>query len=184
MRSDLPLWTLLSLLVVAGCAQASQLADLPVRERARYADRIVFAQVLDSRTELPSDGNPRRMRTFTKIVVARDIKGGGPERIEIVQLGGTYGLWAAEIPGDARFQAGEQVILLLVCPEPGRCGLVGLGEGKIPIVGSATGQEAIVRSIGRGTYFRWNLTELIGELASALPGRPARLPARTEVLAR
>ena len=40
MRSHLPPWTLSSLLLVAASAQASQLADLPVRERARYADAL------------------------------------------------------------------------------------------------------------------------------------------------
>jgi hypothetical protein len=174
MQARLPPWPFV-ILFLAGAAQATQLADLPVRERARYADRIVFAQILDSRTELPPDGNPRGMRTLTRILIAQNIKGSGPERIEILQLGGTYGLWAAEIPGDARFQQGEQAILLLTCPQANRCGLVGLGEGKIPVVGSSTGQDAIVRSIGKGTYFRWKITELIGELASAPADRPKSL---------
>src|SRR5437016_1913893 len=86
-----------------------------VGERARVlADRVVFAQVLDTRTVTDGAG-PRGMKTFTRVAVGEEFKGSGPAIFDIVQAGGSVGPYEAHIPGDARFRAGETAILLVRC---------------------------------------------------------------------
>lgn len=162
----------LSLLLPA-VSPATSVVERSVGERAKMADRVVLAQVLDSRTLL-QNGDPRRMLTVTRVVVGKDVKGSGPTELEVVQLGGRHGLWEARVPGDATFEAGETAILLLRCADPaapGRCHLLALGEGKILVRGG----DAFVRSISRGTLTRRTVASVLDELRRAL--LPVREPA-------
>jgi hypothetical protein len=145
---------------------ATSVIERSVGERARMADLVVLAQVLESRT-IVQQGDPRRMLTVTKVVVGESYKGAAPSQLEVVQLGGRHGLWEARIPGDATFEKGETAILLLRCRDPresNRCNLLVLGEGKILVEGG----EAQLRSISSGKLARRPVAAVIEEIRSAL----------------
>ncbi|MBI3184799.1 MAG: hypothetical protein HYZ28_21895 [Myxococcales bacterium] len=150
-------------------AVGSSVIERSVGERARMADRVILAQVLDTRT-LVQDGDPRRMLTVTTLAVGETFKGDHLATLEVVQLGGKWGLWEAHAVGDATFETGETAILLLRCQgaSPGRCTLLGLSEGKI----SVHGEEAFVRSIAKGTAARRKVTSVLEELRAALARTP------------
>lgn len=118
--------------VLPAVALSSSLVPHSLEDRLRASDRVSLVQVLDSQTLLQG-GDPRRMRTETTVLVAEDIKGRGPQQLTVVQAGGRWGQWASHIPGDAVFARGETAVLFLKCPEPQRCGLVALGEGKLDV---------------------------------------------------
>ena len=156
-------------------ALATSIVERPLAERARSADRVVLAQVLESKTVVTEMVPPRveggrptpRMVTVTRLAVGEDYRGSGPSQIEVVQLGGRFGLWEAHVPGDATFEAGETAILLLRCRDaasPGRCTLVNLGEGKLQVVGP----DVIERSITLGQSTRRPL-RAVADLLRALP---------------
>ncbi|MFZ5469064.1 MAG: hypothetical protein ACOZIN_06440 [Myxococcota bacterium] len=157
---------LAGLALVPAWALASSVIARTVGERAKEADRVVLAQVLDSRTLVPQD-DPRRMLTVTTVLVQESYKGSGPQRLEVVQLGGTHGLWEAHIPGDATFAAGEVALLLLRCGDPAhpaRCNLMALGEGKLLLVG----EDVLLRSIAQNTFTRRKLAEVLAEIRAAV----------------
>lgn len=148
----------LLLVLLPAVAIASSVRSRSWLERARDADRVVLAQVLETKTVVP-DGEPRRMTTVTRVVVGEWLKGRGPDVLEVVQLGGRWGLWEAHVPGDATFQPGETALLLLRCrtaAAPGRCTLLALGEGKLQVLGD----HALVRPVGGGAPERHPIAEL------------------------
>jgi len=116
-------------------ALASTIIPHTLEDRVRASDRVSLVTVLSSHT-VAENGDPRRMHTETQVLVADDLKGEGPQRVTVVQLGGTLGPWAAHVPGDAQFHAGESAVLFLKCRAPSSCSLVALGEGKLQVDGS------------------------------------------------
>jgi hypothetical protein len=126
-------WTTLPL-VVSWAVLASSQVHQSLADRARESDRVVLAEVLATRVEVPAEG-PRRMRTVTTLLVRERYKGDSPERLEVVQLGGKSGLWESRVAGDAAFAPGETAVLFLKCGEATRCNLVGLGQGKLKLEG-------------------------------------------------
>ena len=160
--------------LVPALAPASTVFEQTLGERTRAADRVVLAQVLDSRTEVAGwtparreGGKPTpRMFTVTRVAVGTDLKGGGAAQLELVQLGGRTGLWEAHVPGDASFTSGEQAVLFLRCRDrarPERCALVGLGAGKVPVVGN----DAVLSSLARPERTRRPLREVAAEVRAA-----------------
>ena len=156
---------------------ASSLTPRSLPERARIADRVVVAQVLSTRTEVPG-GDVRKMLTHTEVVVGDVLKGpagAALDRITITQLGGRSGLWESHVPGDATFRPGETALLLLKCSEaPNRCGLVGLAEGKVLFVGN----DAFVYDLARDQYARRPVGLLLDEVRQAVTSTPVVPPAR------
>lgn len=152
------------------------LATAPASEqalhaRAQKADRIAVVQVLDSSVHVP-EGDVMKMTTLTQLQVEKDLKGHGPRRVELVQLGGKYGPWERRVPGDATFFPTERAVLFLRCQNPARpdrCVLLGLGEGKLSVV---AGVEPLTVSVATASGpVRRPLTELVTALSLA-PEKP------------
>ncbi len=114
-------------------ALATSISPHSLADRAREADRVVLAQVVATQTVL-ENGDPKRMKTFTDVVIGDSYKGEGPDHLQVVQLGGKSGLWEAHIPGDAQLDVGETALLFLKCSQPTRCYLVALGAGALRMV--------------------------------------------------
>lgn len=163
---------LLGSLALPWLALASRLVPGTLAERAQLAERIVYAQVLSSRT-VARGGDPRNLETVTEVVVGQDLKGGGPARLAVHQLGGSLGLFESRIPGDAVFTAPETAILLLRCSAPDFCTLVALGEGKLKVLGA----QVLQQDLARGTTLARPLGEVLEELGASLKVRAALQPA-------
>jgi hypothetical protein len=152
---------------------AASLKPHTLAERAAAANRVAVVSVLSRRSSAdPAD--PRRIKTFTELLVAEDVKGHGPQRLSLVQLGGTVGPWSLRVPGDADLAPGEQALVFLNCPEPARCFLVALGEGKLPVIGA----EVLVRDLLEGTTRRWRLNDFVAELKRLEAPRSSPTPSR------
>ena len=105
-----------------------------LKQRAQQADRVALVQVQSQRVEETGGAIP--LKTLTVVRVERDVRGGGPREVTIVQLGGRRGLTVMEIPGDATFRVGERAVVFLRCRlTADRCHLVALGQGKLPMHG-------------------------------------------------
>jgi hypothetical protein len=141
-------------------AKAPTLAD-----RARDADRVVLAKVIDTSVQVP-EGDVMRMVTLTHLAVEQNYRGQGPKTVELVQLGGKYGPWERHVHGDATFAQGERAVLFLRCKNPDRkerCTLIGLGEGKLPLIDAKTVQIA-----GLLGPQQKPLSQLVAELGTAV----------------
>src|SRR3954454_7515462 len=161
---------------LAALVLGSSLAPRPLPERAKLADRVVVVQVLSSRVELRG-GDVRQMFTHTDVLVGDVLKGpSGPglDRLTITQLGGRYGLWESHVPGDPTFAPGETALVLLRCsPTPSQCGLVGLGEGKVRLIGN----DAYVFDLAKNQYVKRPVADVLNEVRAAvgapLPQQPS-----------
>jgi hypothetical protein len=143
-------WILLILPLVAS---AASVLPEPVSVRVQRAHRVVRARVVESKVTV-ADNNPRRIYTVSRLEVLEALKGPFTPSLEIVQLGGKYGLWELKVSGDAELVPGEEAVFFLRCPQkksPERCTLVALKEGKLPVVSAADGttQEVVVPREGR-----------------------------------
>jgi hypothetical protein len=151
-------------LLLVASVLASSLTPRPLAERAKLADRVVLVQVLSVTTEVQGSDH-RHMFTHVEVLVGDVIKGPRTETITITQLGGKDGPWEARVPGDATFVPGETALVLLKCSKDStHCGLVGLNEGKVPVVGA----DAFVYELRTKQYKRRTVTEVMTELKAAV----------------
>jgi len=141
---------------------ASTLIPHTLEDRLKESDRVAVVQVLSRRT-IAENGDPARLKTLTELVVGRDVKGGGEQRLTLVQLGGTLGLNETRIAGDATFAPGETAVVFLKCRAATRCTLVALGEGKVPVVGG----DALVHDMFKDRWSRLKLDDLVLRLQKA-----------------
>ncbi|MBK7861473.1 MAG: hypothetical protein IPJ65_23230 [Archangiaceae bacterium] len=148
----------------------SSLTPRPLPERAKLADRVAVVQVLKSSVELRG-GDVRKMFTHTEVLVGDVLKGPQPapgiERLTITQLGGRSGLWESHVPGDATFAPGETALVLLRCsPTPNQCGLVGLAEGKVTLIGN----DAFVFDLATNRHLKRPVADVLAEVRAAVKG--------------
>lgn len=138
-------WAAMGLTVCAALAQATTFAPHSLKERGRYADRIVLGKVVRSTVERQG----RELFTLTTVRVLQDFKGSGPREFRLRQLGGVTENYAVEVTGDARVQAGDTALFLLQCPEAATCQLVALGlgymaldaQGRVRVLDVSTGEQ-------------------------------------------
>lgn len=126
----------------ASSAQAATVLALTLEELAERSDRVVRARVVSQTNELDSEND--LVFRITTLEILEDLRGEGPARVEVRQLGGEAsgrGLW---IEGDARFEPGEEVVVFLSAHEANvtRVHLVGLSLGKFGV--RRLGEEATV----------------------------------------
>jgi hypothetical protein len=162
MRRFLPLTVLVPLAAFA----TSQIPHT-VPQRALASDRVAVVEVIERQTVSdPSD--PRRLKTQTQLQVRENVRGTGPSKVTLVQLGGTLGQQSIVIPGDAHFTVGERALVFLHCTTPERCYLVAMGEGKLPIV---DGDKVVVHDMVTEAFSRRPLRDVITELRALPPGK-------------
>jgi len=162
-------------LAAAASARAATLVTRSIGERASASDRVALVKVGESRVDLPG-GDPAKMMTYTRLDVLEDLKGKGPRRLELVQIGGRSGQWERHVTGDAQMHAGEQALVFLFCRDekaPGRCVLVGLASGKLDVVAQKAGKPSEVRVRSPKGEERRRFADVVAEVkgAKAAQGR-------------
>jgi hypothetical protein len=158
-------------LVCSGASWAVSLIPHSLSDRYREADRVAIVQVVSQTTEA-AEGDPRRLKTLTNVLVGEELKGRGAKELSVVQLGGRLGGYSAHVPGDAEFSIGETALVFLKCRTNDRCALVAFGEGKIRLSGS----EAFVHDLVGGTWKRQAIGALLEELRRAAPPETSTTP--------
>ena len=148
------------LVVVPLAALASTLTPHSLADRAQEADRVVLVQVVATATVL-ENGDPRRMKTVSELVIGQTFKGEGPDHVQLIQLGGKSGLWESHIPGDATLEAGETALMFLRCTQPTRCYLVALGAGALRMV---DGGQLLVPDLTTGKFSKQPVAAVVAQL--------------------
>jgi hypothetical protein len=105
-----------------------------------------LAKVISIKSEWNKDRTT--IYTYTSLKVNEYIKGKGPEKIVIRQIGGKVGEIEVFVPGNARFDLGEEVFLFL---EKGSkyYYVMGMAQGKFSVKKDKLSKEKIlVREMG------------------------------------
>ncbi len=138
--------SILTLLLLAGTAQATIVKSLNLEQMTKAADVIVVGEVL-ARTSAWNE-EKTRIYTVTRIRVAEALKGSsGGDEIEVRQIGGTVDGLTQSIVGNAKLKEGEEVVLFLDQDErlPYHY-VVGMAQGKFSIDRSGK-NPLVVRSL-------------------------------------
>lgn len=131
-------------------ASATVALHLDDAAQAARSDLVVLARVRGQEVVRGKDGLPY---THTTLVVERSLKGArkAGEAVVVRQMGGTLDGKTLTIPGDARFEVGERVVVFLADREPdtGVLFLTALGQSKLHVVGRARdGDLVLQRELG------------------------------------
>jgi hypothetical protein len=145
---------------LAGVAAASTIVPHSLRERAQRSDRVAVVRVLRQWSKNEGTATHPRLKTYTRVAIATDVRGTGAREVTIVQLGGRDGPWELHVPGDATFITGETAMVFMRCPAAERCYLVALGEGRLPV----SGKEVTYRDLFTGEVRHQSLATLISDL--------------------
>lgn len=158
----------------APLAEASTVEARTVADRAAASDRVVRARVERTETRLGPGGDVARMTTWSRLRVLESWKGGGPDELELLQLGGRHGPWAARLPDDAELAEGEVAVFFLRCRDarfPGRCTLAGLKDARM----RAEGARLLAEPLGGAPAWRPS-AEVRAEVQRGGAARPAEAP--------
>jgi len=96
-----------------------------------HADGVVQGRVLSVEPYWSeADGH---VHSTVRVEVTQWLRGDGPAILELDRPSGTLPEIATLVPGDPRFVAGQELVLVLGTRVDGRPGLVGMSEGWIEI---------------------------------------------------
>ena len=113
---------------------ATTIQALNIEQRTTRSDRIVVASVASVHYQKAANAN--RIYTITTLKVIEPIKGTVQKDMHLVvrQIGGQIGEWSQFVPGDARFEVGQEVVVFLRHDQKDDLHfLVGMAQGKIDI---------------------------------------------------
>ena len=122
---------LVLLLLVTVPAKATVLHDWSLEERIARSDNVVVGTITAQEAKLV-DGN---IVTESTVTVAKTLFGPSRRDLVVTQLGGTIGDTTLDIAGSARFEVGDEVVLIVKRDPRGREQLVGMSLGAFLVKG-------------------------------------------------
>lgn len=132
---------------VSAICQGTTFLERPFPESVSRAPTIVRGKAASSRADwAESRDGMRRIYTYTELEVIETLKGEDlGSKIVARELGGAVAGVALEVPGTAKFEPGEEVIVFLSgqLNSDGSLDLKGMMMGKFEIKADADGQEWI-----------------------------------------
>jgi hypothetical protein len=135
--------SLLALLLAPLPAVAASIVAWDVGEMTSRSDYVVEATVLERLNEPLMDGG---VQTRNVLSVTRYLKGSGPERLEVVQVGGTLDDGREVVLfGDIRLQPGARVVLFVRGSAPEVHATL-LGWSAFEVTGSSA-DAAVTRNV-------------------------------------
>ena len=139
---------LVSLIIMLsiGSAHATTIQALSMEQRTERADRVIIGEVQHIRYEKASTA--QRIYTITTIKVIESLKGNAKKDmlLTVRQIGGQMGEWSQHVPGDARFEKQEEVLVFLRHdPRDDLHFLVGMAQGKLTV-------DTATDRIGKSTH--------------------------------
>ena len=121
---------LLSIGLFVSSASATVMKYAGLERLIEISDTIVHAEVVSQKTYF--DKEQKRVVTDTTLGVKRAFLGDVGEKVTIQQWGGVHNGQSHFIPGDARFEAGEEVFVFLHNGD-GVVALSALGQAKFSV---------------------------------------------------
>ena len=146
-------------LVLPAVVLASSITPHSLQQRADASDRVALVQVLTHETRVDPK-NPRKMTTASRLAIAQDFKGEGPQHVTLMQIGGKSGPWEVRVDGDAQLAVGMTLLVFLRCQQPDTCTLVSLGAGALKMVDG----KLQVPDLATQTYTAQTLPEVVAQL--------------------
>lgn len=147
-----PALFVLSSLAFAAPAAATVALRVDVAELASEAVFVVHAEVVD-RYVVQERGAHGEIYTRAVLQVRRYLKGEGPERVVVQQLGGRLGELELRVTGNARLEPGDEVVAFLdVDPERQLAFVVGLAQGVFQ-VRRGVGEVTVWRELGGLAFY-------------------------------
>ena len=122
----------LACLAVVPQANATTMIYRSIEELAQRSAMVVEGTVSSAETYAGDEG---RITTRWTVKVARTLRGQPAAEVRFEQWAGTLGDITTQIPGDARFTAGERVVLFLRGDSPEKMYLTAMGQAKFTIYG-------------------------------------------------
>jgi len=139
--------------------EATVMVEIPLDELVRDADVIVHATVARTGTQMVMrEEGAMEPHTLTEIHVQRWLKGSGPDRLTIRELGGDWQQGGMRIDGVPRYARGEEVIVFLERhPEhPDHYRTFQMVQGKFVVMHGTPGVPSTVKRDLDGVGFaRW-----------------------------
>ncbi|OGU00768.1 MAG: hypothetical protein A2W29_13490 [Gemmatimonadetes bacterium RBG_16_66_8] len=129
-------------LLIASAACATQVLRLDTRELARSSSDIVIGTVDSTRSYWNAEHT--RILTDITVVVSETLKGPGPSRLTLTQVGGEVDGMRLSVAGTAVFMSGEEALLFVWRDAKGRAQVNGLAQGKFEIQRDPQGGERVV----------------------------------------
>jgi hypothetical protein len=137
-------------LMLSSMAMATSIRKLDFSQLVDESEVVVYGNVLDTHSYLmPSRG---WVLTDTRIEVLHAVKGEAGSVVTVTELGGVVGDHGMVVPGTARFDPGEQVVVFLK-NVGGKWRTAGLIQGKFSVVdegGKKIAVTAVSMEDGRG----------------------------------
>lgn len=136
------------LLVVSCFVSATMVKPMSVEELSSAATHIVEGQATDSWTSW--NATHTRIYTFTRVKVARSLKGSAADTVVIKQVGGSAGGYTQHVAGVQPMQIGEQALLFLRPSQnaDGTMVVVGLMQGHFRVArDSQTGSTVVSNGV-------------------------------------
>lgn len=127
---------------------AAVMVRMPIDDLVSNADVVALATVEKAEPFLDKDEGRIYTRHFLKS--KEYLKGAGPKTIEIITLGGELEDIGQVVPGEARFDKGEEVVVCLIKSRRGYA-VVGMSQGKFRLT-KRDGKSWLVRNL-RGVHF-------------------------------
>jgi hypothetical protein len=136
LRSIFSLTVLGVTMLLARASQASLVLALDTTELTKRADHIAVVDVLSVHSAW--DQAHKKIYTSIELSVVESWKGGTQpaQHITVVQPGGTVGDLSMTVFGMSRFTPGERTLVFLR-GKPGAAGVVGMAQGKLPMLHDA-----------------------------------------------
>ncbi len=159
------LYALLSCCFLSAPARAALARHQSPEQLARIATVVIHGKVM---AQEPGEDRAAHLRVLrTNVQVLESWKGAAPSVVTVQQIGSIQGRALVNIPGDAHFTPGEEVILFLkagVGPQKGAFFLLGFAQGKYS-----------VNHDGKGAHLEHDLTDLTLRGGTAGPVAPSTL---------
>ena len=141
----------LTALFIAGASLATTVVHMDTRALVQRSHDIVIGTVEGSRSYWNADHT--RILTEVTVNVSESLKGEGPGRLVLTQLGGELDGMRYHIEGSPRFARGEEALLFVWRDPQGRAQVNGLAQGKFEI-GRDAGGTRVVQRATPGLAFR------------------------------
>jgi hypothetical protein len=135
------LFVLLALMSFVLPVQATTIIRSSLDDMIGKSTLIVRGKVL--RNVAQRNGN--QIQTVVQVQVLEQLKGSAATQLEFVLPGGNLGYLRQAVPGVPEFSAGAEHVFFLWTGKSGRTLLLGLGQGVLDFLKSASGEAMVSR---------------------------------------
>jgi hypothetical protein len=139
-----------ALMFSAAAMHADQMIPLPIAELTSEADVALQGKVVSTTVRRDPEG---RIYTSVDLLVEDVWKGHvATNHFTLVRGGGVLGLEVSEVPGEADYEVGEELVSFMVLNQRGEGVSIGLSQGKFFITRDAASGEKLVHNRFHGLH--------------------------------